>query len=56
MPNQLFEMTSPFDEPEALAFEREIPTQDDLDLLSAEINARRATLESAEHLRRARAL
>lgn len=55
MPNELFEVPSPFDEADAI--EAEVADFDtELDAKSVEINTRRAQAENAENLRLARAL
>jgi len=55
MPNQMFEVASPFDEFDSV--EEIVEVEDDLlDAQSVEINARRALVENAESLRLARSL
>lgn len=56
MPNQPFEVASPFDDAEAAENLIEVSTEDGQDSQSLEINLRRAQAEHAENLRLARAL
>ncbi len=56
MPNQMFEVASPFDEVDLADGMIEGLAEDALDAQSLEINARRALVENAESLRLARSL
>lgn len=56
MPNQPFEVASPFDDAEVAETAIETVVEDGLDSQSLEINLRRARAEHAENLRLARAL
>ncbi|MFN3512799.1 MAG: hypothetical protein ACK41C_07140 [Phenylobacterium sp.] len=56
MPNELFEVASPFDGDEVAEAVAEVVAEEAADARSLEINARRAQVEDAEGLRRARAL
>lgn len=56
MPNQPFEVASPFDETDAVENLIEISADEGQDAQSLEINLRRAQAEHAENLRLARAL
>ena len=56
MPNQMFEVASPFEEVELSEGTFDGLVDDALDVQSLEINARRALVENAESLRLARSL
>lgn len=56
MPNQPFEVASPFDADETVDAMIEVLADEAHDAQSLEINARRTLTENAEALRRARAI
>jgi hypothetical protein len=56
MPNELFEVASPFEGEDLSEAVAEVVAEEAADARSLEINARRALVEDAEGLRRARAL
>jgi hypothetical protein len=56
MPNQLFEVASPFPETDVAEAMMEGLAEEQAEARSLEINARRAIVEHAENLRLARAL
>jgi hypothetical protein len=56
MPNELFEVASPFDQDDVAETIIDMLADEALDAQSVEINARRALVEGAESLRLARAL